>query len=177
MQRPSKPIVGIKFELFETDIEKPSTVAVLETIRCITPDVGMKDTPTEGFLFITYSYTMSFNKNLTQSPAPTQNERTITRNKIIARVMRGERFRLRTDRMGFTYRFEREDDIHFTFYINNLLVGATTQGAFQDMGFALSLRVLGEPTVFTVLRDDIRFIDEPATLPFLTISRKGGAVC
>ena len=120
---------------------------------------------------------MSYSKNSTQSPAPTQNERTITRNKIIARVMRGERFRLRTDRMGFTYRFEREDDIHFTFYINNLLVGATTQGAFQDMGFALSLRVLGEPTVFTVLRDDIRFIDEPATLPFLTISRKGGAVC
>lgn len=130
---------------------------------------------TYGGLFYHNSYTMYSNKNY--SPAPTKNERTITRNKIIARVMRGERFRLRTDRMGFTYRFEREDDIHFTFYINNLLVGATTQGAFQDMGFALSLRVLGEPTVFTVLRDDIRFIDEPATLPFLTISRKGGAVC
>lgn len=115
------------------------------------------------------------NKNFSQAQAI--KERTITRNAIIARVMRGERFRLRTDRMAFTYRFEREDDIHFTFYINNMLVGVTTQGAFQDMGFVLSLRVLGEPTVFTVLRDDIRFIDEPATLPFLTISRKGGAVC
>lgn len=118
---------------------------------------------------------MSYNKNY--SPAPTKNERRNTINPVIDRVMRGERFRLTTDRFGFTYRFEREDDIHFTFYINNLLVGSTTQGAFQDMGFALSLRVLGEPTVFTVLRDDIRFIDEPATLPFLTISRKGGALC
>ena len=110
------------------------------------------------------------------SPAPTVTERTITRNAIIARVMRGERFRLTTDRMAFTYRFEREDEAHFTFYINNMLVGVTTQGAFQDMGFALSLRVLGQPTIFSVLRDDIRFADDtPAA--FLTFSPKGGAVC
>lgn len=41
----------------------------METIRCVTSDVDMKDTPTEGFLFITNSYTMSFSKNCSQAQA------------------------------------------------------------------------------------------------------------
>lgn len=41
----------------------------METIRCITSDVGMKGTPKAGFLFITNSYTMPFNKNCSQAQA------------------------------------------------------------------------------------------------------------
>jgi len=62
-----------QIDLFETDIKKPSTVAVWKLSAVQTPDVGMKCTPTEGFLFITNSYIMHFNKNF--SPAQTQKER------------------------------------------------------------------------------------------------------
>lgn len=115
---------------------------------------------------------MSYSKNY--SPAPTKNERRNNINPVIDRVMRGERFRLTTDRFGFTYRFEREDSIHYTFYINDLLAGVTTQGAFLPAGFVLSLSILGQPTHFSVLREDIRFVEEFAAINFI---QKGGAVC
>ena len=122
--------------------------------------------------FITNSYKMSYSKNY--SPAPTKNERRNNINPVIDRVMRGERFRLTTDRFGLTYRFEREDSIHYTFYINDLLAGVTTQGAFLPIGFALTLGVLGQPTHFSVLRDDIRFVEEFAAINFV---QEGGALC
>lgn len=107
-------------------------------------------------------------------PAPTKNERRNTINPVIDRVMRGERFRLTTDRFGLTYRFEREDSIHYTFYINDLLAGVTTHGAFLPIGFALTLGVLGQPTHFSVLRDDIRFVEEFAAINSI---QEGGALC
>ena len=115
---------------------------------------------------------MPYSKNY--RPAPTKNERRTNINPVIDRVMRGERFRLTTDRFGLTYRFEREYQIHYTFYINDLLAGVTTQGAFLPIGFALTLGVLGQPTHFSVLRDDIRFFDELTAFNFV---QEGGAVC
>lgn len=106
---------------------------------------------------------MSLNKNC---PAQTIKEQPKAK-RTIDRVMGGERFRITTDRMGFTYRFQKEDSTHWSFYINNLLVGVCNAGSFFPLGFAINLRMLGNVITHSVLCDDIRFYEE----------LKGGALC
>lgn len=143
----------------------------METTHYIFPTLVCKAHLRRAFLS-QILITMPYSKNY--RPAPTKNERRNNINPVIDRVMRGERFRITTDRFGLTYRFEREDSIHYTFYINDLLAGVTTQGAFLPIGFALTLGVLGQPTHFSVLRDDIRFVEEFAAINFI---QEGGALC
>lgn len=149
----------------------------METIRCITSDVGMKGTPTAGFLFITNSYTMPFSKNC--SPAQTIKEQTANINpvrqkwgaladRIMRRVMDGERFYVNGDRMGFSYRFERENPDAYSLWLNNLLVGVMSRRAFFKEGFVVSLSVFGNVQHFQVMVEDIRFVSD---------SEKGGARC
>jgi hypothetical protein len=88
--------------------------------------------------------------------------------RIIRRVMDGERFHVKGDRMGFTYRVERENPEAYTFYLNNLLVAVLSRRAFFKEGFVVTLNVLGHAQRFQVMVEDVQFVND---------SLKGGARC
>ena len=164
-------------KLFETDIKSPLRWRYGNYSAAFTPDVIVIDTPTAGFFMSQILIAMSISKNC--SPAPTITEQTANINpvrekwgafadRIMRRVMDGERFNVKGDRMGFTYRFERENADAYTFFLNNLLVGVMSRRAFFKEGFVITLNVLGDVHRFQVLVEDIRFI---------TDNEEGGARC
>lgn len=120
---------------------------------------------------------MSYNKNHSQAQAikerktvqnPARRKWISVGDRIMRRVMDGERFNVKGDRMGFTYRFERENPDAYTLFLNNLLVGVMSRSAFFQEGFVVTLRVLGNVHRFQVLAEDIKFI---------TDNGEGGASC
>lgn len=113
---------------------------------------------------------MSYSKNLTQSPAQTQNERKPLT--TMDRVRAGETFRVHGDKMGFSYRFEKIDSISYMLLMNSLMVGVCNAGSFYHFGFCMYIRLLGQCEIFTVNASDITFDAD-----VLHFDGEGGAVC
>lgn len=92
-----------------------------------------------------------------KNESPVQTINGLKERTSIDRVMAGEPFRIHNDRMGFTYRFEREDGGFFSFYINNLLAAVASRSSFMRLGFVIHVRMLGSLQTYSVMSEDITF--------------------